>query len=173
MVVARYQTGRLRFGAAWLDQLALLPVDVLFLWLLAHVTDMTLLILLYWLNATYRLVYRVWLHACFGQTLGKMFVRVRVVDITGRRIGVRQAVRRDSPFILLAIADAVLGTIVIVGGLHPLKLEWIMLPILLFGSCCLIWLLAELLTMFSSSKRRAIHDWIGGTVVITAPTKGD
>ncbi|MFN0060760.1 MAG: RDD family protein [Planctomycetota bacterium] len=173
MLDARYHTGWRRVGAAGLDQLALLPIDLLFLWLFDHVTDTALLVLLYWLNATYRLVYSVWLHGCFGQTLGKMFVGVIVVDITGRRIGLRQAFRRDSPFILLAIANALTGTGAIVGGVKPLELEGMMLPIIFVGSCGLIWLIAELVTMLSNSKRRAIHDWIGGTVVVRAPTRGD
>lgn len=37
------------------------------------------------------------------------------------------------------------------------------------GGVALVWFLLELGTMLASEKRRALHDYIAGTVVIRAP----
>jgi len=119
------------------------------------------------------LIYTVVMHARFGQTVGKMVTKVRVVDFrTERMISWRQAwLREGIPGVLsfgivgYEAYEILTGDIALketVGGqsLSRSGAFWFVaaLPVL--------WFLAEVLTMLTNQKRRALHDFIAGTVVV-------
>jgi len=115
--------------------------------------------------------YTVIMQAKYGQTLGKMACRVKVVDAkTGDAITFRQALLRQA----LPIA-AMIGVV----GLHIYALWTRQDPSIAYrtGSAYwiiagvpTIWLLAEVITMFANERRRALHDYIAGTVVLRTNT---
>lgn len=114
------------------------------------------------------LFYFVLMHAAFGQTLGKMLTGVRVVknaDLTP--INLRHALIRDIVplmFIFAALIALPLFDFKIdEGGDAILKLPLIFLVIAIVE---LAWPILELLSMLFNRRRRAIHDFIAGTVVI-------
>jgi uncharacterized RDD family membrane protein YckC len=119
------------------------------------------------------LLYRIVMHGRYGQTIGKMVVKVRVVDFhTEGKISFRQAWLRESiPVILSLIAlgfklsdipsgDLTRGATVNGELALPNKPLWLLLAIQL------LWFLAEVLSVLLSKKRRALHDFIAGTVVV-------
>ena len=113
--------------------------------------------------SAFGVAYSVGMHVRFGQTLGKWIARVRVVPAKGGlRITWRQAVLRDIvPCLLLPIA--LWYSMAFAVGFAPE-------PALYQAAWNLAWLWAilELLTMLLNDQRRAIHDWIAGTVVVRA-----
>jgi uncharacterized RDD family membrane protein YckC len=108
--------------------------------------------------------YSVYMHARFGQTLGKWIARVRVVPVKGgSRITYRQAAMRDIvPCMLLPIA--LWYSLAFAVGFPPdprlYQAAW---------NLAWLWAILELLTMMLNDQRRAIQDWIAGTVVVRVP----
>ncbi len=119
------------------------------------------------------LIYTAQMHAYYGQTVGKMATKVRVVDFrTEGNISLRQAWLRESIPVVVSlgllgyqIAAIMTGEIeprAIVSGKAYENNNTFLLLMALPG----LWFLAEVLTMLTNDKRRAIHDFIAGTVVV-------
>ncbi len=119
------------------------------------------------------LIYTVVMHALHGQTVGKMVTKVRVVDFrTERSISWRQAWLREGIPIFLSLG--ILGYEVhsiLTGRVSPSSLAngeeligskafW------LLSALPALWFLAEVVTMLTNEKRRALDDLIAGTVVV-------
>ena len=112
-------------------------------------------------------VYSVYLHGRFGQTVGKMVTRVRVVNaLTEEPITVRHALLRDCVPILISIPLLIYNSYLLLiespvresSTINELA-NWTFY----IGG---IWWLVEIITMLTNNKRRAVHDFIAGTVVV-------
>ena len=111
--------------------------------------------------------YSIYLHGRFGQTVGKMFTRVRVVNaLTEEPITYRHALLRDCVPILISIPLLIYNSYLLLTEspvLEPSTLnELANWTIYIRG----IWWLVELITMLTNDKRRAVHDFVAGTVVV-------
>ncbi len=112
-------------------------------------------------------VYSVYLHGRFGQTVGKMFTRVRVVNaLTEEPITFRHALLRDCVPILLSIPLLIYNSYLLliespVRGSSALN-ELANWTLYIRG----IWWFVEIITMLTNDRRRAVHDFIAGTVVV-------
>jgi len=161
-----YRTFWRRVWAAFFDFLILMPPAAALFWYWPRLTSPTLQIALFVLASMYGVAYSILLHAKWGQTFGKMATGVRVIDVAGGPIGLRQALRRDSPALVLSIASTALGIRDILAG------EYALMPAsegplsIALGAAGFIWSLAEILTMVTNPRRRAIHDLIARTVVV-------
>lgn len=165
-----------RFGAALIDFFVLMPVSFLFIWLEGF--DRTLAIASILLSSMLFGLYNVFFNAYFGGTFGKLVVNVRVTKPDGSKIGWGEAWKRSS----VEISFAVLFVIVEVWGLlqvDPVKyasLDWLgrsgvrmeHYPVW-YGAVFIlqqIWVWGELIVLLLNKRKRALHDFIGGTVVI-------
>jgi len=162
----KYRTFWRRVGAMFLDGAVLAP----FAWLDQLIWNHTSqpLVLLPWgiFDLLIGPVYEVGFVAACGQTLGKMACGVRIFDLDGKSVSLKQAVLRHIVPILFVPYFVFLQVQNILGGhlanralgdfstLRNLFLVWI-------G-----WFLLEAITMLTNKKRRAIHDFIASTVVI-------
>jgi uncharacterized RDD family membrane protein YckC len=124
------------------------------------------------------LVYTVVMHARYGQTVGKMVTKVRVVDFrTEGSISWQQAwLREGIPMALsfgfvgwqvFLILSGVLSPGAVASGEALANSKGFWLLTALPG----LWFLAEVLTMLTNDKRRALHDFIAGTVVVRTNTE--
>jgi uncharacterized RDD family membrane protein YckC len=162
-----YRTFWRRLGALYVDTFLLLPIAIVLFAVGSQMTAPASLLVLHAFGSLYGVGYSVFFHARYGQTLGKMLARIRVVDLSGNAIGLRQAIWRDGPSILLSSATAGLGADAILNGLNPFNMfdaAAALPPWLVFAN--LFWILAEFVTMLTNQRRRAIHDWIAGTLVV-------
>jgi uncharacterized RDD family membrane protein YckC len=169
----RYRTFGPRFWTWPVDSCVLLPLTTAISMLqslnLAGVLAASLVIVenLAWL------IYTVTMHARYGQTVGKMVTKVRVVDsrTEGRISWCQASIREGIPMILSLgiVAYEVHG--ILSGRFTARALEngeafnnnelfW------LLSGIPGLWFLAEVLTMLTNRKRRALHDFIAGTVVV-------
>ena len=102
----------------------------------------------------------------FGQTLGKMFCKVIVLDLSEARLTYKQAVLRDIIHIVVLVVILALNIPRILQGIDVSSVEnftsvdWMMAY---FGLAVFA---LELVTMFTNTKRRSLHDFIAGSVVI-------
>jgi uncharacterized RDD family membrane protein YckC len=126
--------------------------------------------------------YSIYCHGRFGQTLGKYVMGIIVVRTTGERIGWSEAWLRSSVDVVLASLGVISSFIALaaisdtsyyeVGWLQRAKnieshapnwLAWSAVVIQLWG-----W--SEVVVMLFNKKRRALHDYIAGTIVIVEST---
>ena len=122
--------------------------------------------------------YPVYFHARWGQTIGKMLAGVKVCGVYGGDIGFRKALIRSSVDGLLTVVGLVTAVIALnspgiettasglsianLSDLHRKQPAWI-------GNLVWIWLWSEIAVMLTNRRRRAIHDFIAGTLVVRDP----
>jgi uncharacterized RDD family membrane protein YckC len=115
--------------------------------------------------------YSVLLHWRWGQTLGKRVTGVRVHSLSGGPLSLRQAARCDILPLILSIVGVLLDLPDVAHGKNPYPDAAAGFAgistfhrVVLWSS--LAWWILEVATMLSNSKRRALHDFIAGTVVM-------
>lgn len=160
----RYHPGWARFIALWIDGFIVSVLSNVFGLLmrleLGVIIDLPLAIA----HACIGVAYSVYMHGRFGQTLGKFFVRVRVVGLDGQRISYEQAVMREIVPLLVLPVSIWLSIYVVLYREYPVAATYLWAYWL-----CLIWSLLEMATMLFNEQRRAIHDFIAKTVVVRVP----
>ncbi len=175
----KYRTFWPRFWASFTDGVVLLPVTLILQYYVTLEASFWenmrwLFVIVLIVNTAYWWVYTIYMHGRFGQTVGKRSTYVRVVDAkTEEPITFSQALMRDSiPLVILAplliyesyrflmglaIGELLIGT---ESADSPTSREmWTFFVVL-------AWWVAEFVTMLTNDKRRAVHDFIAGTVVV-------
>jgi uncharacterized RDD family membrane protein YckC len=162
----KYQTVWARFAASLIDEVVLIPL-MLGDWLIHQETDAPIALSLWFV--VYCLGYNFYsaaFHAKYGQTLGKMVMGITVLSGSGDRLSLRQACLREAGAVFFAFISFIYWLPQIAAGASPdlgVGVNWLD-RVSIFGS--LLWAFAELVTMLSNDKRRAIHDFIAGSVVV-------
>jgi uncharacterized RDD family membrane protein YckC len=169
-----------RLGALLLDMLIMLPLSALAFW----GSERYRLFDLYYLvpGTLLGLFYGVYLVRRFGGTPGKLIVGVRICKITGEAVGYREAVLRCLPELVLGILASIA---MLISVFHMSDAEYRALsfmdrakrmvelapswykPLQIIQN---IW--GELIVLLTNRKRRALHDFIAGTVVIRRNPSG-
>lgn len=165
----KYRTFWPRFWAALLDGAALAPI----VWLEQLIWNNTtsafalgswallaqIIYFFYYIGFLYK----------YGQTPGKMAMGVLVLDYKNQKLSFTQAILRNIVLVLLAPVTLVIvynnlaeGNIANRGLGDLESMLWI-------GVVMMIWGVLEMITMLFNKKRRAIHDYIAGTVVVRQP----
>lgn len=171
-----YATFWQRFGAAWIDFFVLLPLIVLQEWLDSQ--SRTAAIVLIVPMAALYLGYAIYGHGKFGQTIGKHVVRIRVMTTAGERIGWREAWARSSVDLVLTVLACIASFVALtaiadadyygvgwvkrsehLSALMPFWFRWVVIA-------THVWTWSEVVVMLFNKRRRALHDFIAGTVVI-------
>jgi uncharacterized RDD family membrane protein YckC len=166
--MAKYKTFGPRFWAGFIDGLVFLPINLFDNYLLSAARGP--IILISWAIVSYSSywLYSVSLHARYGQTLGKRAMHVKVMDVSEERIpSLGQAFLRDVGYIAINISSLVYFIYIVVAHKYVTGVEQVnSLPGMVLTFASLGWLLLEVVTMLTNSKRRAIHDLIAKTVVL-------
>jgi len=162
----KYRTFWPRFLAAIIDSLILMPID----WLYDHVYSAeSTRIAVEWAIFSHSApwIYSVFMHGYYGQTIGKMITGVKVVDVSESPITLRQAFLRDCVTVGMTTIVLVLFLFEKFFGGNAGSPTVTGLNMLL-GITASLWSWGEIITMLTNNKRRAIHDFIAGTVVVRA-----
>ncbi len=113
------------------------------------------------------IAYFVGMHAKYGQTLGKRVARVRVVSTLDETpIGWAAALRRERPWLIFVPLAVVYDLTWITGdanGDAGTQLPYAPDPMM---TIYYMWLAADIGCALVNKKRRSLHDYIGGTVVV-------
>ncbi len=178
----RYRTFGPRFWAGDVDSAVLWPVTTLICFLASREAPLPVSLFIWFISSFYYLAYSITLHAKYGQTVGKMACKVRVVDFkTEENISWRQALLRDSvPLFITIVICAQELFLLCSGKLRAADLNNTPDPHQALGTyyqfiflTLFLWFCAELVTMLTNKKRRAIHDFIAGTVVVRTNIQPD
>ncbi|WP_445427997.1 RDD family protein [Alishewanella sp. HL-SH05] len=165
--VSKYATFWPRFGAAIID--GLLFTLILYIEsLLFGIEYSNQNTLLHAFNGLQLSIYTLVMHGYFGQTLGKMITKVKVLDHASESaISLKQALRRESVnlalnIIYISLLLTVALSIVTSGTIS----STLTVAIMSFAVFAVVWSISEFVTMLFNHKRRALHDFIGKTVVV-------
>lgn len=169
-----------RFAAGLLDFLFMSPLIALTWWGSTH---FRLFNVYYFLpGVLFGFFYSVYLVQRFGGTPGKRLMKLRIVKLSGEALSYREALLRYLPEGLMALCSSVAAMLAVLSlsdaqyfaatsFLEQSKVVEAAMPSW-NGPLTValnIWIWSELLVMLTNEKRRAIHDFIAGTVVIKDP----
>lgn len=158
-----------RVGASLLDTLILLPVAVLNIYNVLDFKQLPLYVLLGFVG----LVYKVFMEYKYSATLGKMIVKIRVINEEEENINLEQAVVRNVFHLFISVISFLAGLYLFVQpgfsgittfmeyglalqeGPHQLISQ--MANVLFFVSC---------LFVVFRDNRQALHDSMAGTYVV-------
>ena len=156
----RYSTFWPRFWAPSIDHIILWPVISLLPAVILSTFPSAL-------NATSIFVtlsyygYSIYFHGTRGGTIGKLKCKIKVVSAKEeKKIGLKKAFIRDSIPLLLSMV-----IYIYILFLEPENVpdsRYLNVVQAIYG----IWFLAEITTMLTNKKRRALHDFLAGTVVV-------
>ena len=167
---------RKRLAANLVDALVLMPVSLAPFVLPLHSRSLGVVITLLSSGAI-GFLYTIYFHATYGQTLGKRALGITVLRTDGHRIGWYEAFWRSSvdiAFWVILSAHSV-ATLMSMPGARFTGLSWAALQTEIVHTRgtflrCLEWLgsawvYSEVVTLLFNEKKRALHDFIAGTVV--------
>ncbi|MGE3075654.1 MAG: RDD family protein [Dehalococcoidia bacterium] len=160
----RYKTFWRRFGAMWIDGFMFRPLG----FLTPAIEPGTSFGLVAWacVLSFIPIGYSTVMHARFGQTVGKMACGVMVLDLSETRVlSTKQAILRDALSYGFTFASFVFMAMV-----ARMDTEGDRMAALVFGIglvfTALVWSLGEILTTLTNSRRRSLHDFVAGTLVV-------
>lgn len=165
-----------RFGSAIVDMLVFIPFMFLFHFVQSSSLSMAMVSVV--LSSLLFSAYTIYFHYKFGATLGKMAFGIKVALPNGEKIGLKQAFLRSSvdlAFALLmvvaqviAISNADAETYLNAGWMERAEYIMPLFPVW-YGAVSIasqIWYWGEFIVLLFNKRKRAIHDYIAGTVVI-------
>lgn len=167
MSEAKYHTGFRRLGAAIIDGVIFTPLLMVDLWVLNQTDNVWIVFLWTVFNALLYYSYSIFFHYRFGRTIGKWVMRIKVLDINETKLlSLKQAILRDSLYLVIQLMGLLyfLYLVAKTGDLDIVIMDYRNFIDYSF----LGWMALELLSMLTNEKRRAIHDWLAGSVVIVA-----
>lgn len=159
----KYKTFFPRFVALLIDSFIMLPLAILDDWF--RRAEFPPLFFYIWIPVSSLVlpVYTIMMNGFYGQTLGKMAMNVKVLDISEEPLKFTQAILRDLPQLIFNLCAIYLGIAFL--GQSP-EAENVKMAYGTFGTFAMIWGLADISTFFLNDKRRALHDFIARTVVV-------
>lgn len=166
-----------RFCAIFFDAFILLPISFSLFWLEGF--DKTLAIFVVIPSAALRAMYDVFFNACYGGSPGKLAVGIRVTKPNGSKIGWREAVARSSVDLIFALVILYfhVWALTQIGEAEYSNVSGIFEQGRLIQShrpswaskvdiLVRVWVWSELIVLLLNERRRALHDFIAGTIVI-------
>jgi uncharacterized RDD family membrane protein YckC len=165
-----------RFCSVWVDFFVLFPLGLLLFWL--ESLDKNVAILITIPSTALFAMYHVYFNARFGGTPGKLAVGIRVAKPDGTKIGWLEAWKRSSVdigFALLTLCIEVWALTQVNGEqysaaaftkrMHLLQSyypSWFYIVTIAQN----VWIWSEVVVLLLNKRKRALHDFIAGTVVI-------
>ncbi|HET6325337.1 MAG TPA: RDD family protein [Planctomycetaceae bacterium] len=162
----KYATLLRRFGATWIDGLIFAPLTLLYLYAPVRSASAPWQVLVYVAYCSAYPLYSIWMHGKYGQTLGKMACKVIVLDVSETPLSMKQAVLRNIYAVVVVPIDLVVNIPLIIRGIDITnRANWSVTDrILLYVG--MAWFTLEIITVLANRKRRALHDFIAGSVVV-------
>jgi uncharacterized RDD family membrane protein YckC len=159
----KYQTFFPRFIALLIDSFIMVPLFVFDQWF--REAELPHSFFYFWipLSSLVFPAYSITMNAKFGQTLGKMWMKVKVLDVSENPLTIRQAMLRDTPQIIFSLSAIIIGIIALPYNENAVEMMYVFG---IFNAVSGIWGLADIVVFLTNDKRRALHDLIAGTVVV-------
>lgn len=161
----RYDSFLVRFAAAIIDGfIVVIPSAIL-----EMLVDMAGILWLSFIFSIFTSV-AVWAyfiigHGLYGRTVGKKTQKLRVVDFTTEQpISMNQAFWRELPFIILAVIALIISGLIDYFSVVDESVVLSLAYVVIFLNAA--FLVVQVIYCLNNPERRALHDLIGGTVVV-------
>jgi uncharacterized RDD family membrane protein YckC len=163
----KYNTIGSRFVASIIDGIVMIPVGLLSGIIVFMQGFPKLAIVWNIVISLIPVIYTIWLHTVYGQTLGKKVMKVKVLDISERPITFTQAVIRSLPQMLPVFISAS-ALISQIQSLTVIDFSNKQFETVLTGAYILyaVLVVGNIISALVTEKKRALHDLIAGTVVV-------
>jgi len=165
-----------RFGAYWLDFIIYLPIGAISMWAFGQSRLSNLYLFLP--NILFSFLFHIYLVQRYGGTPGKLILKTKIAKLDGSYVGYKEAILRYSVTFTLSTLMSIAIIMATLGmtdaeyfsfgwqeRYHQLvnrAPSWYQIVNVLLN----IWVWSEFVTMLTNKKRRALHDFIAGTVVV-------
>lgn len=160
-----------RLGAYIIDGIILAIAGSLLELLHKHLTSLGTVGGIVSLGIVLLLLYGYCVHLIYkrGATPGKMVLRLRVVNLQGKRVSYKQAWLRVCPYIALYVLP-ILAMIGIESFASPDSgAGWMLTVLVGCALLSLLWYLASIIVLLCNPYKRTLHDFVARTVVIHNP----
>jgi uncharacterized RDD family membrane protein YckC len=163
-----------RLGANLLDGLILIPTSFLLLFInsfnknIYFITVIPNLLFIFW--------YNIFLPKRYGGTPGKLIVGIKIIKIDSSPIGWKKSFLRYSVNMVFSIISIIFTMIAILLADDEIynNLNWVQKSVYLYSifhhniirTLINIWFWSEFIVLLFNKRKRAIHDFIAGTVII-------
>lgn len=164
-----------RFAAGWIDFFVLLIPIIFFAWLQS--VSRTLAFIALFPSTFLFYAYEIYFHGRWGQTIGKRNQNIRVISLDGSPIAWRQAFLRSSVGLGLAFLSSISTLVALfritdeefsrLGWLEMAERQAQLAPYSTEINIAInVWVWSEVIVLLFNRRRRALHDFIAGTVVV-------
>lgn len=166
-----------RFAAYWIDFLIWVPLIWFGALVAPHWKYYFVAMLLP--NVLLGVIYHVYLVKRFGGTPGKLVLGQRIVTVGGAPVGYREAFLRYVVMMVLTLGTGIataVGASQIPDAEYTASPTWIALSQRILESVpwwyqpinvvLQVWIWSEFVVLLTNKKRRALHDFLAGTVVV-------
>lgn len=175
------ETPTIRYGGFWrrvaaklIDFIILMPIMAPQWWGMSQ--PVKVYVPVYALSSTLTMAYVIWMNGRFGATLGKRVMKLKVLDVSGERIGYKQAFCRE--IILVAFAILMCVFLWLSAANLPAETTYLQMtfakqlsPALnITMTAMMVWIYGDALFLLFNKKKRTVHDFIAETVVIRTST---
>ena len=163
--LTKYQTFWKRYLASFIDSLFFLPFPLLTNYY-ERSTNTTAFLLFTILHVLLFTMYVVIGHGRYGQTLGKYLMGIKVFDVNEQKIiGYRRAFLRECVWFFAQMAGIVYLIVDTSKSVETMAIHETYYKSIV-GLITSTWFILEVVTMMFNNKRRALHDFIAGSVVV-------
>ncbi|HSZ71540.1 MAG TPA: RDD family protein [Cytophagaceae bacterium] len=165
-----------RLGSLLLDAVISMPVVLAILYLNSMSINMAYYTFVP--NILFSLWYQIYLPKRYGGTPGKLLVGIRIIKLDGSPIGWRESILRHLITFVMTIVSCLLMfySLSLADEATFQGLSWLQQTVYLVSLSPMlfkvsswvnnIWLYGELIVLLTNKRRRAIHDFIAGTVIV-------
>jgi len=161
----KYATLWRRFCASLIDGLIFAPLTCLYLYAPVRSASVPLQVLAYVTYCSAYSLYSIWMHGKYGQTLGKMACKVIVLDVSEMPLSMKQAALRNIYSVVVVPIYLVVNIPLILRGVD-ITSRANSTPNQILMYLAMAWFALEIVTVLANAKRRALHDFIAGSVVV-------
>lgn len=151
-----------RLGAGLVDSFVLIPIGLISIALVSISIWSAIVVTV--VSNIFFAAYAIFFHYRYGATLGKMVTDIKVTLPDGSPIGIKEAFLRSSVELGLSIMTmfAELSEMRNADAEQHLSSSWHGTVDTIY----LIWFWSEVIVLLFNERKRAIHDFIAGTVVV-------
>ncbi len=165
-----------RLASLLLDSIIMMPVIFLTLYLNGLGKDVYFYTLIP--NFVFGLWYHIYLTKKYGGTPGKLIAGMKIIKLNGESIDWKEAILRHSVLLVLTLFSVIMMTScllsadeTIFNNLGWLKRSQYLMSLsptffLIYTWSTNIWIYSEFIVLLTNKRKRAIHDFIAGTVIV-------
>jgi uncharacterized RDD family membrane protein YckC len=129
-------------------------------------------------NFLFGLWYNIYLPKKYGGTPGKLILGMQIIKLDGKPIEWKEAIMRHSVLLILTVFSSILmiDAVLKADDATYSNLSWLqqsqylmsLSPVLfmLYSWASNIWIYSEFIVLLTNPRKRAVHDYIAGTVIV-------